>query len=226
MPTTADASLRLPGKTRRFSRADSSRTSRSCARRALMSRLCSWTRRWNSPRPGDSLGMRCWWRHGCSTFEGWDTTLDPGTRVGRARPVRGPDRFLSGRRRRVSAGAPGGDRGPRRHRARGRDGRARTEGTRRACSTFPRRVASLGFGRFRRSFSKIRVARLFHPLLRVRPRAFARAEPPRDPALRRRAHRREHVAPGVPGARGREGRGGSRSGIPPRRRGSEAPRRA
>ena len=141
-----------------------------------------------------------------------------GTRVGRARPVRGRDRFLSGRRRRVSAGAPGGDRGPRRHRARGRDGRARTEGTRRACSTFPRRVASLGFGRFRRSFSKIRVARLFHPLLRVRPRAFARAEPPRDPALRRRAHRREHVAPGVPGARGREGRGGSRSGIPPRRR--------
>ena len=48
--------------------------------------------------------------------------------------------------------------------------------------------------------------------------SFARAEPPRDPALRRRAHRREHVAPGVPGARGREGRGGSRSGIPPRRR--------
>ena len=39
------------------------------------------------PRPGDSLGMRCWWRHGCSTFEGWDTTL---ASLERAWDERGP----------------------------------------------------------------------------------------------------------------------------------------
>lgn len=39
------------------------------------------------PRPGDSLGMRCWWRHGSSTFEGWDTTL---ASLERAWDERGP----------------------------------------------------------------------------------------------------------------------------------------
>ena len=39
------------------------------------------------PRAGDSLGMRCWWRHGSSTFEGWDTTL---ASLERAWDERGP----------------------------------------------------------------------------------------------------------------------------------------